>query len=141
MLFGLIMSYAMDGVDAFEPASKVVPTIDKGDDKQVQAFKFKQQVLVILLDKGNQRLLRSYLCVFKKLRQHQTSFTKIGTDPAACLRFHMMWSHPTMWLIAMVIPSMIDGLCSLDTMERLMFNSSTIKTTAPASPTTGSRLR
>ena len=52
MLFALVMSYALDGIDAFHLAGQVVPRVQKGDTKQDQNFKFKQQVLVVLLDQG-----------------------------------------------------------------------------------------
>ena len=87
LLFALVMDYAMDGVDAWDLAGKVIPTIKEDDDKDLKNFKFKQQVLIVLLDKLNQRMLRSYMQIFRRLRLHQSAYTKEGTTPEACFGF------------------------------------------------------
>ena len=121
LLFALVMSYAMDGVDAFELAGKVVPVVQKGDSKQDQNFKFMQQVLVILMDQGNQRLLRSMLHMFRRVRMHQKEYTEACASPKACLQFHLFWSNESRWIQEMVTPALRDSLCSLDVMDRLNF--------------------
>ena len=121
MLFALVMSYALDGTDAFHLAGQVVPRVQKGDTKQEQNFKFKQQVLVILLDQGHQRILRSMLHIFERLRMHQVDFTKDCSEPASCLKYHLLWSNSERWTREMILPTLLDSLCSLNVMDRLLF--------------------
>ena len=112
------MAYAMDGQDAFDLAGKVIPVIQNGDTKEQQNFKLKQQVLVVLTDPISQRLLRSVLYNFKRLRSHHNDYTLASTSPSDCLEFHLLWSDQERWIADMVVPSLRDGLCSLETVER-----------------------
>ena len=121
LLFALVMDYAMDGVDAWDLAGKIIPTIKDDDSKELKNFKLKQQVLIVLLDKLNQRMFRSYMLIFRRLRLHQSAYTQEGTSPETCLAFHIGWSHEESWVANMIIPTMSDALCSLSTMDRLMF--------------------
>ena len=80
----------MDGINPFNLAANVIPAVQKGDNKQVQNFKFKQQVLAILLDHGSQTLLRSILHVFKRVRMHQKAYTEEAKSPEECLRSNIL---------------------------------------------------
>ena len=119
LLFGVVVTYAMDGVDAWKLAGEVVPVVQKGDSKDVQQYKYKQQVLIVLMDPANQRLLRSMLHTFKRIRMHQKAYTEEATNPQACLRYNILWSNVAQWLDQIVVPSMRDGLCDITIMERL----------------------
>ena len=94
MLFALVMQYSMDGTNAFKLAEEVVPVIQKGDSKEAQNFKFRQQVLIIFMDSYNQRILRSVLHVFKRIRLHHSSFTESAKTPSACLELHQNVVRP-----------------------------------------------
>ena len=131
LLFALVMDYAMDGVDAWDLAGKVIPTIKDEDSKDLKNFKFKQQVLIVLLDKNNQRMLRSYQHIFGRLRKHQSDYTRDATNPQACLAFHLGWSSEANWVTHMVTPTMSEALCSLSTMDRLMFKATVNGAAAP----------
>ena len=131
MLYGLVTTYAMDNIDAFKLACEVVPIIQKGDSKEAHQYKFKQQVLLILMDSVNQKLLRSMLHIFKRLRNHQSDYTRDATNPQECLKFSLMWSNINVWLDQVVVPSMKDALCDLNVMARLGFTDDIPQTTAP----------
>ena len=122
MLFALIVQYALDGSNGFDLASQIIPVVQKGDGKDVQNFKFRQQVLATLFDPYHQRLLRSMLHIFRRVRLHHSSYTEEAKDPSTCLELNQMWASPNRWLAEMVVPSMKDGLTDPKVAERLMFN-------------------
>ena len=104
MLFALIMQFAIDGQDPFKLAAETIPTVQKGDDRNIQNYKFRHQVLVTLMDPYYQRLLRSMLHVFRNIRMHHSEYTKVAKSPSACLDFYHMWSSPARWAAEMIVP-------------------------------------
>ena len=91
------------------------------DSKEEHNFEFKQQVLVVLMDPGSQRILRSILHTFKRIRQHQAAYTVASTSPDECMKFQQLWSNMARWLQEMVVPALQDALCSPSVMDRLLF--------------------
>ena len=77
-----------------------------------KVFKFKQQVLVHLLDPLNVRILRAKLIIFKRARDHHFKYDKHCRSPLECLRFHQFWANMRLWLRDMVIPTVEDAFCA-----------------------------
>ena len=130
MLFSMIAEYAMHGVDAWKLAETVVPKISPDDDKNTKNYKLKQQVLVILMEPMNQRILRSILVCFRHLRLHHADFIKRSGCAVDSLKFYLLWAEKRRWDSEVVLPSLRHSI-SMGSMTYLGFHENVFNVEAP----------
>ncbi len=93
MLFALLMSFLVAGIDPFSIAAITKARQDGDDfDAEHKEFKFKHEVLTTLLCQYTRKMVRSLLVVFARLRAHHGKFISLHTVPGFALRINMFWA-------------------------------------------------
>ena len=90
--------------------TQVAPVIARLDDKETKKWKFKQQVLLTLLDDRIYYYMKSMLAVFARIREHHKMLTAVAMSPSACQTFFFPWVDRARWLREMVCPSWRDAI-------------------------------
>jgi hypothetical protein len=75
------------------------------------------------MDQMNQRILRSVLVVFRRIRLHQADYIKHACSPEACRRFFAEWADSAHWSSTQLAPTLDDSLFQSTTWTRLSLTS------------------
>jgi hypothetical protein len=76
-------------------------------------------VLLVLLDQMNQRILRSVLVVFRRIRLHQADYIREACNPEACRLAFAKWANNDHWSATMLVPCLDESLFQSATWARL----------------------
>ena len=109
MLLALCWQFAMDGVDPWALAAKIIAKSTRDDNEDAKTFKFKHSVLVFLFDTMNQRILRSRVKCCARMKLHHERFIAEAANPKAYLEYMQLWASQERWLNEMVLPSLRDA--------------------------------
>ena len=112
MLLALMVWYAASGLDAWKVAASTKPVHEKGDSEQTKQFKFRAQVLITLMNSMNQRIMRSMIICFRRLRCHHARYIKNVKNPAKGLAAFQQWCDVSWWVSEMMSRSLNDALFS-----------------------------
>lgn len=121
MLLSLVVLFGILGEDASVVARTTSCVVGKDDMQEVKTFKFKVQTLVTLFDSRNQRVLRSVLCCFKRIRKHHGAYIEDCLVRANSLRYQLFWSCRESWIWSIVSPTLHDSIADVTAWINLGF--------------------
>ena len=85
----------------------------------------------LLMDRMNQRILRSMLICFKRIRLEQARYIDVCGDIDDCLRMYLVWADATEWAKGMLAPALADALLTDGHWSSLFFKYSVPAAAAP----------